>query len=348
MSKPSLRALTMSGGGSAATSPYLGLNAQTITGDANGAWTITANGTNQNVTLTPSGTGRTVSAATLSAPVFELSAATGYGLYTLGGPTLSLCTFSRNLTLVSNGNALFGGLATDGTGVIQLPTATTAAGGITLGETTLFRNAAGQLTLQHTGGTVPSLLFNEGSTQTGFVQTSATTFLCGSLVAGSSTKICSGAGTLALTIDSSQNVTVAKKVIAMNGVSLAGYGVPAIVASARVTGQTAANASIATYTVGASDGTFDVSGIVNVTAATAISGGIYCSYTDETNTSRSAQLLLTKEDGAVYGAFVTTGVWHSLQMTIRAKASTAITVYTSSGTYTGVTYNAEGLIRQVA
>lgn len=45
------------GGSSSSTGTLTGLNGQTIVGDINGAWTVTSNGTNQNVTLTPSGTG---------------------------------------------------------------------------------------------------------------------------------------------------------------------------------------------------------------------------------------------------------------------------------------------------
>jgi hypothetical protein len=40
-----------------AGSSFIGLNGQTITGNASGAWAIAANGTNQSITLTPSGTG---------------------------------------------------------------------------------------------------------------------------------------------------------------------------------------------------------------------------------------------------------------------------------------------------
>ena len=46
--------------------------------------------------------------------------------------------------------------------------------------------------------------------------------------------------------------------------------------------------------------------------------------------------------GAITGA----GAWETPVMHIRCKAATAITILTSAGTFTGVTYTAEGLIKQ--
>ena len=47
------------------------------------------------------------------------------------------------------------------------------------------------------------------------------------------------------------------------------------------------------------------------------------------------------------GAITGTGAWESCVMHIRCKASTAITIGTTAGTFTGVTYTAEGIIKQV-
>jgi len=58
-----------------AGSSFIGLNGQTITGNASGAWAITANGTNQSITLTPSGTG------IIAIPDGGKLGQTGYGLY---------------------------------------------------------------------------------------------------------------------------------------------------------------------------------------------------------------------------------------------------------------------------
>lgn len=68
-----------------------GLNGQTITGDANGAWAIAANGTNQSVTLTPSGTGQiftTDGSATL--PVYSFTSDPDTGIYRVAANTFGI------------------------------------------------------------------------------------------------------------------------------------------------------------------------------------------------------------------------------------------------------------------
>lgn len=135
-----------------------------------------------------------------------------------------------------------------------------------------------------------------------------------------------------------------------NNVATAGFGVPAVFGSARVTAQVAANASIATYTVGAADGSFLVSANVNVTTATTHNFGVVITYTDETSASRSLTLPMVQLAGTVVAAITNvTGVgpYAGIPVQIRCKAGTAITV-TTSGTFTTVVYNAEGLITQIA
>jgi hypothetical protein len=134
-----------------------------------------------------------------------------------------------------------------------------------------------------------------------------------------------------------------------NNVNTAGWGHPAIYASGRVTGQTGAAAAFSTYTVGAADGSFIVSANINVTASTTNSFTCTCTYTDETNTSRT----LTMNFSSVTGTFLTTitnalgvGAYEGVPLHIRAKASTAIT-FATVGTFTSVTYNAEGIIQQI-
>lgn len=117
----------------------------------------------------------------------------------------------------------------------------------------------------------------------------------------------------------------------------------------RVTAQVAANASIATYTVGASDGSFEVSGNVLVTASVTNSFTETCAYTDESNTPRTLTLTFSN----VGGTFLTTitnvtgtGAYEGVPLQIRAKAATTIT-FATVGTFTSVTYNAEGSVRQL-
>ena len=150
------------------------------------------------------------------------------------------------------------------------------------------------------------------------------------------------------------NFDIGAKLTAYNAVSTAGWGIPATygygdVAAATNTG----TASIATYTVGAADGTFEVGCNILITTSTTFTFSCDVTYTDEGNTART--LVLPVEGLA--GTFLANGLitnttgagpYESAVMTIRAKAATAITVRTSSGgTFTTVVYNARGVIKQV-
>lgn len=142
----------------------------------------------------------------------------------------------------------------------------------------------------------------------------------------------------------------ASKITTYNGISTVGQGVPAIYGIGRVTAQVAAAASIATYTVGSSDGTFVVSGNVNVTTATAHSFTMTVTYTDETNTSRTLTLSFSQITGTILTTITNVtgaGAYEGIPLHIRCKASTAIT-FATVGTFTTVTYNAEGIITQYA
>lgn len=138
------------------------------------------------------------------------------------------------------------------------------------------------------------------------------------------------------------------------GVATAGWGVPAVYGTGRVVGTVDARAAAAaTYTVGAADGSFEVSGNVLVTASTTHSFSLDVSYTDESNTARTLILPMALLTGSLLSGGLITNVsgavpYHSVVVQIRAKAATAITVRVSAGTFTSVTYNSEGLIKQVA
>ena len=137
------------------------------------------------------------------------------------------------------------------------------------------------------------------------------------------------------------------------GVAAAGWGVPAIYGSGQATAQTARSAALATYTVGAADGSFEVSANVLVTTSTTHSFSVDVEYTDEGNTARTMILPMTSLAGTfITGGLITNvtgaGPYVSPALHIRAKAATAITIRPSAGTFTTVTYNAEGSIKQVA
>ncbi|HXB11719.1 MAG TPA: hypothetical protein VNZ45_07020, partial [Bacteroidia bacterium] len=135
-----------------------------------------------------------------------------------------------------------------------------------------------------------------------------------------------------------------------NNVATAGWGVPSIYGYGRSTAQTAAVASVATYTVGAADGSFIVSANVLVTTSTTHSFSVQMTYTDEGNTSRTVTFNVQQLGGTLVTSITNvTGAsaYEGIPLHIRAKAATVITILTS-GTFTSVTYNVEGVITQVA
>jgi len=121
------------------------------------------------------------------------------------------------------------------------------------------------------------------------------------------------------------------------------------VATGRSTAQTAAVASVTTFTP-AVDSSFEISANILVTTSTTHNFTTTCAYTDEGNTARTLTMSFTLVAG---GALVTAvdnanGAvpYMGVPQRIRAKASTAITIATT-GTFTTVTYNVEASIRQV-
>lgn len=287
-----------------------------------------------NVTLADSGT----------ALVFSGAA----GLTATGASNpVTLTPGSGGRTDISVGNLTFDTI-TNGTGRIQLPAATTSAGGITFGaDTNFYRSGQGMLNI-NAASTNITLAFNQSGGSYGFIQASVGT---GFIIDSNQAQplILRTGNATALTLDTSQTCLLAKTISSYNGVATSGWGVPAIQASGRATAQSAANASISTYTVGAADGSFEVSANMNVTAATVLSTTLQVSYTDESNTARSMIFPVQQLGGSfIAGGLITaTGAWESATMHIRCKASTAITVLTAAGTFNTVTYTAEGLIRQL-
>ncbi len=146
------------------------------------------------------------------------------------------------------------------------------------------------------------------------------------------------------------NVLLNNTIVRYNAIPTAAWGVPAIYGSGRSIAQNAAVASVATYTVGGSDGSFLISANVLVTVSTAHTFTVTCSYTDESNTSRVLTLTFSQLTGALLTAITNVtgaGPYEGVSLRIRAKAGTAITIATT-GTFTTVTYNVEADITQVA
>lgn len=148
-------------------------------------------------------------------------------------------------------------------------------------------------------------------------------------------------------IASQTNITGIPKITTYSSVATAGNGLIAVRASGRVLAQTAAASSVATVTVGAADATYLVCANALVTAFVAGTFNITCAYTDEGNTSRLLDLTVTSLVGVLGIAVAAAGVFSGVPAQIRCKASTTITIATS-GTFTSLTYNAEGMIAQIA
>lgn len=150
----------------------------------------------------------------------------------------------------------------------------------------------------------------------------------------------------------SQGINMTDKLLKYNNVATAGWGIPVIYGSGRSTAQTGAVASVAAYTLPASDGSFEVSMNVLVTTSTLHNFTCELAYTDEGNTART----VTLQFSTLAGAFVTAITnaqgavpYEGVPLHIRVKASTTITLRTqAAGTYTTVTYNVEGIIRQLS
>lgn len=144
---------------------------------------------------------------------------------------------------------------------------------------------------------------------------------------------------------------IAGRITSYNSVITAGWGIPAIVASGRQTGLIAASASVATYTLGAADGSFEVSANYLPTAGTTYSFNVNLDYTDEGNTARTIALLFNAPGSTALNATLgnATGLIprDSVSYHFRAKAATVITLSTV-GTFTTVTYNVEAVIRRLS
>lgn len=147
-------------------------------------------------------------------------------------------------------------------------------------------------------------------------------------------------------------LTVTNNVVSIDGIATVGrFGVPVIVAYGRTVGAIAAVASVATYTVDAADGTFEVSANVLVTTAVNHNFNVDVAYTDEGGTARILVLTFSLVGGGigVLGVIQANGAvpYHGAPLHIRAKAATTIT-FSTVGAFATVVYNVEGVIKQIA
>lgn len=126
---------------------------------------------------------------------------------------------------------------------------------------------------------------------------------------------------------------------------------PIAVGYGRSTAQIAAVASVVTYTVGATDGSFVIGANVLVTTSTNHNFSATVAYTDEGNTARTATLNFTTVAGGVAIISDITNArgtipYSGVTTLLRCKAATTIVIATT-GTFTTVTYNVEGFVTQM-
>jgi hypothetical protein len=116
-----------------------------------------------------------------------------------------------------------------------------------------------------------------------------------------------------------------------------------------------ASGTILTYPTPAADGDYQVSAQLQVSAATTLATTLTCAYTDVD--SQSQTLVMVVQNNATAGAFAASGAitassstptYSTPVMHIRVKGGTTITVSTTTGTFTGVTYSCSVDVRRTA
>lgn len=213
-------------------------------------------------------------------------------------------------------------------------------------------NASNFLTLEVGTNNIYLYPTNNNANAFNFMNASGSSGTCSLSIDTSNNRVGIGTTSPADMFDVNHNfeVTSSGQFSKYKGVSTtSGWGVPAIYGNQRSTGATGAvtlNGS-GQVTVGASDGSFEVSANVNITTFSAGTFTVTCTYTDETNTSRTLTLNFSSVGGTLATAIAAAGAFEGVPLHIRAKASTTITI-ASTGTFTSLTYNIEGIIKQMA
>lgn len=192
-------AVTISSG-AASSGVFTGLNGQTITGNASGAWEVLANGTNQNITLTPVGT----AAGSL------------------------VGSFSRNFTSSTNAQGLE--LISDGTSIATSYTASTYNAGNNSYGRTAFNRARGTLAApaEVVNGDILGAVISRAYTNGAFASLAEIDFVVSGAVTANQrppssiefyTNASNGAQTLALTVNAAQQSIHASGTAALPSIS---------------------------------------------------------------------------------------------------------------------------------
>lgn len=200
-----------------------------------GAVGLVALGTNQNITLTPSGNGTT---ANLGGGYFTGSGVmpngSAGGVEITGSNTAgNVFAFRRGTGAIplvlqgAGGNALVG-TATDSGALLQIGTnTTTSAGGLVFGtDNFLYRSSSTSTTLSNAGAANTLYLNISGANKSSFGSDGTGTYI-GCQQSGGSLFLLSSAGTTAVTIDSSLNVAFSGTAITLASSSAkCGFRIP--------------------------------------------------------------------------------------------------------------------------
>lgn len=122
-------------------------------------------------------------------------------------------------------------------------------------------------------------------------------------------------------------------------------GSPILQATNKLTGQTAAVSSVASFTPG-HDSIVQVGGGLLVTSYTSGTINLQVSYYDQSGTSQTATLILQNNSGTATAGAGASGAFYGNDLDLVAQAGHSVTVLTS-GTFTA-TYNVSANIKQLA
>jgi len=293
----------------------------------------------------------TVPLGSVSAPSYSFTSSTGSGMYmadvntlvyTIGG-TKVLDFYSGQTAARFYGNEMLGSGSNFGWTVSSAPN----AGGL---DTNLSRGAAGKVYVGNgTQGDYTGTLI-AGNIGAGLTGPAAVVHLKAGTAAASTAPLKFTTGVLQTTAEAG-TCEFAGDLFYQTITTSATRRVQVAAQTGRSVGATAAAASVATFTLGAADASFEVCANVLVTTATTHSFNVTVAYTDEGNTARTLTLNFSTLAGVISNAAITNigGAvpYEGTPLHIRCKASTAITVATV-GTFTAVVYNCEANIKQIA
>lgn len=231
--------LSSAGGLTIVSTLTFGTSASTLVGTT-GAIGLNAVGSNQSITLAPTGTGvlavnSTDTGTVVSANFLAGSAANGstvnwrYGVAVATGNAGAMAfgytstnhasnylqlgiVGQAHITMFNSGNIWLGNAPVDGTGKLQFPTGTTSAHGIMLGNVPIFQSASSVGNLGGAQWVFPNGvaigspgLRPDGGSGSGLFFSGSTFYV----TSGAALVFATNTGTTALTLDSSQNATFA-------------------------------------------------------------------------------------------------------------------------------------------